>query len=89
MHHLKKCIILCVWSGWCGWSPDFTTDHAWFRGHNLSISSDLGTVPDHTYGSDNGYYLYIDQQSSEQPGPATMTSFIHFNAYFQCIMEVW
>ena len=44
----------------CGWTNDTSAEFSWTRSNEATISSGTGPSVDHTTGSQNGYYIYID-----------------------------
>ncbi|XP_071506658.1 MAM and LDL-receptor class A domain-containing protein 1-like [Diadema antillarum] len=47
-------------SGWCGFEQDDTDDFDFIRQAGSTLSYDTGPTVDHTLGTDDGFYVYIE-----------------------------
>ena len=54
-------------SGFCSWTQSKSDDFDWTRRKNGTVSVGTGPPHDHTYGSDTGYYIYIETSSPRKP----------------------
>ncbi|XP_077978867.1 MAM and LDL-receptor class A domain-containing protein 1-like [Glandiceps talaboti] len=55
-------------SGFCGWEQADDADMRWRRGRDGSRSSSTGPDYDHTLGTPEGWYLYIETSFPRRPG---------------------
>nr|CAB3263601.1 MAM and LDL-receptor class A domain-containing protein 1-like [Phallusia mammillata] len=55
-------------SGLCNFLDDTSDDFDWMRNNGTTPSSDTGPSRDHTLGSDNGHYMFIEASRPRQPG---------------------
>ncbi|XP_066300036.1 MAM and LDL-receptor class A domain-containing protein 1-like [Branchiostoma lanceolatum] len=54
-------------TGLCGYQQAQDDDIDWIRGQGPTGSSDTGPTNDHTLGTDQGWYVYIEASSPAQP----------------------
>ena len=54
-------------SGFCSWTQSKTDDFDWIRKKNGTVSAGTGPPFDHTFGSDTGYYIYIETSAPRRP----------------------
>ncbi|XP_030849917.1 MAM and LDL-receptor class A domain-containing protein 1-like [Strongylocentrotus purpuratus] len=53
----------------CGyWQQNVTDDLDWYRVRGQTNTANTGPSNDHTYGTDAGYYMYIESSSPNQDG---------------------
>ncbi|XP_052230823.1 MAM and LDL-receptor class A domain-containing protein 1-like [Dreissena polymorpha] len=52
----------------CSWQQSTTDNFDWTRNKNGTSTLNTGPPYDHTFGSDSGYYAYIETSAPKQPG---------------------
>ncbi|CAH3118157.1 unnamed protein product [Pocillopora meandrina] len=52
----------------CGWTQDTTDDFQWTRASGSTASYQTGPAFDHTYGTSQGYYMYIETSYPRKQG---------------------
>ncbi|CAF1552804.1 unnamed protein product, partial [Adineta steineri] len=52
----------------CGYQNDATADFTWSRHKGSTSSSTTGATNDHTYGTNFGYYMYIETSAPQKTG---------------------
>ncbi|KAJ8048131.1 MAM and LDL-receptor class A domain-containing protein 1 [Holothuria leucospilota] len=55
-------------SGWCDWTNLNDDEFDWTRNNGGTGTSGTGPGNDHTLGTSNGYYLYIEVDNPRRPG---------------------
>jgi hypothetical protein len=53
---------------YCNWINDTTSDFFWKRSKNATSTAGTGPSIDHTTGSQNGYYIYIESSFPQKKG---------------------
>ncbi|WAR02785.1 MLRP2-like protein [Mya arenaria] len=51
----------------CGYTQDQTDTFDWTRTFGSTVSQNTGPPSDHTYGTKNGYYIYIEASNPRKP----------------------
>ncbi|XP_047484991.1 MAM and LDL-receptor class A domain-containing protein 1-like [Penaeus chinensis] len=76
--------------GICGWGLLNSTDYRWVLGRNLSDDDYYDNfIYDHTLGTAEGHFLYVDRGLGEYDGPAVALSPTLRNAYIDCAFTFW
>ncbi|XP_055957690.1 MAM and LDL-receptor class A domain-containing protein 1-like [Patella vulgata] len=52
----------------CGYQQDTNDDFDWTRNHGTTKSTGTGPSSDHTYGTPNGYYMFIEASLPQKSG---------------------
>lgn len=77
-------------SGMCGWGLLNNTDYRWELGRNLSEDGYPNSfIYDHTLGTAEGHFLYVDKGVGEYDGPAVALSPTLHDAYVDCGFTFW
>ncbi|XP_077978860.1 MAM and LDL-receptor class A domain-containing protein 1-like [Glandiceps talaboti] len=73
----------------CGYDQDTSDDFDWTRGSGSTLSNNTGPSYDHTYGTDQGYYMYMEASSPRVAGDvARLMTTVHAATTGQCL-EFW
>ncbi|XP_066292880.1 MAM and LDL-receptor class A domain-containing protein 1-like, partial [Branchiostoma lanceolatum] len=69
----------------CSYQQDRTDDFDWAREYGISMTSNTGPLSDHT---GNGYYMYIEASSPQQPGDVARLISPSLSTNTRCL-EFW
>lgn len=72
-------------TNFCSWTQSKTDNFDWQRSRNGTSSRNTGPPFDHTFGSDSGYYAYIETSAPRRPGDrASLVSTAFSSIATQC-----
>ncbi|XP_022096405.1 MAM and LDL-receptor class A domain-containing protein 1-like [Acanthaster planci] len=69
----------------CGYSQATDDDFDWTRAQGSTTSSQTGPPTDHTFGTDQGYYVYIEDSGQPYDDKARLLSPLVDNSHKSCI----
>ncbi|CAF3694948.1 unnamed protein product, partial [Didymodactylos carnosus] len=73
---------------WCGWKPVESLEYDWTLGQGQAPSGQ-GPSVDHTTGTENGYYLLVDNSMSTMLGYTSLRSPSVGPSGIECQMKFW
>eukprot|EP00057_Strongylocentrotus_purpuratus_P017999 XP_011672473.1 PREDICTED: MAM and LDL-receptor class A domain-containing protein 1-like [Strongylocentrotus purpuratus] len=76
-------------TGWCNYTDTSIGSMVWQRGKGATSTSNTGPSIDHTLGTSEGYYLYIDASQGSSYSEASLMSPELNEASPSCLLEVW
>ena len=71
-------------SGFCSWTQSTTDNFDWTRSRNGTSSRGTGPPYDHTFGSDSGYFAYIETSVRQPKDQAALISPVFSTTSNQC-----
>ncbi|XP_071956933.1 MAM and LDL-receptor class A domain-containing protein 1-like [Antedon mediterranea] len=75
--------------GQCGWKSLDTGTFEWDMGQGSTPSANTGPSRDHTLGSPNGHFMYVDASTGSSYSKAILLSPDLNDAYATCMLDFW